>query len=202
MMSKKQASIHHPEVSKMNCSTSCRALLILALSTNLYIAGAYAQTVGNGTVIPLSAGEREPYGVNAGQQNADVTSAAVGGFATRHYKRGGGSGIGGSFIGTTSPTSESSPAVVRPVAVPATMQQFHLPRLQSAFSETEVNPALKTVSPALPAVPSTGVVASPYSSFARQTSTIGVEELPSFSRRESPISRMQFSRFGFGDLTK
>ncbi len=181
----------------------CLAILILAASASHSPNPACGQTVGNGTVIPLSAGEREAYGVNSLQQNTAASSAAVGGFATRHRKRGGDSGIGGSFIGTTSPTSESTPAAVRPVAVPATRQEFHLPRLPSAFSDgIQTNPALRTLSPALPAVPRAGALASPYSTFSRQTSSIGVEELPSFSRRESPINKMQFSRFGFGDSTK
>jgi len=180
----------------MKFSRPCLVALFLLVLAN----SANGQTVGNGTIIPLSAGERESYGVNSVQPNPSAD--AVGGFATRHYKRGGASGIGGSFIGTTSPTSESSPAAVRPIAAPTTRQEFRLPRLQSSFSLGQTNPALKTVSPALPGLPGSSALTSPFSTFAGQTSTIGVEELPSFSRRESPISKMQFNRFGIGDSTK
>jgi hypothetical protein len=89
----------------------------------------YAQQVrsglGNSTVIEPVNGA-DPYGINR------VNSAVAGDvMATRHRPTGQGSGIGGSYMGTTSVTSET-----RPVGEPVLVQPVRTPTIEhgSGFS--------------------------------------------------------------------
>lgn len=152
---------------------------------------ASCQTVGNGTVMAPSAGEREAYGINAAP-----SAGGSGAFPTHHYRTQS-SGIGGSTVQTTSPTSESSPAQVIP-QFHNTAQQFHLPSLQSNFGQTLGSPALDELTPALPARPRSTALVSPLStqSFGATYTNNSLENLPSFSRRPSFMNQMQFDRFG------
>jgi len=152
-----------------------------------------AQTVGNGSSIAPSAGQREAYGINEIQENQSETA-----FATRHFKRGNDTGIGGSFIGTTSPTSESSPAQQSPAPQSAAAMQFRLPKLESAFSTAPSNPALQSFTPALPSLPERSALTNPMMRpklFDSEFSRSGLESLPSFSRRPSLFDKMQFGKF-------
>jgi hypothetical protein len=151
-----------------------------------------AQTVGNGAVIQPSPGERGAYGINAEPMVGGYSA-----FPTKH-RRIGGSGIGGSTVGTTSPTSESSPAVVVPEMVQDSLRQFHLPKLDSHFGDTSVSPALTQFTPALPAQPRTRALTNPlsdtsYDAAIRRSPL--VEDLPSFSKQPSFVKQMQFDQF-------
>jgi len=149
-------------------------------------APAFCQTVGNGTVFASPAGARESYGINATPENAIS-------YPTRHTSGGNGSGIGTSFIGTTSPTSESSPAVSRPAFVADTVQQFHLPKLDSYYSGDPTSPALRTFSPLLPKLPRTSALTDTWTNpFTRPNTFQPIEELPSFSRKRSVTDLMRF----------
>lgn len=162
---------------------------VMAMAIPLFgLSGApgYCQTVGNGTVFASPAGARESYGINATQENAIS-------YPTRHTPGGSGSGIGTSFIGTTSPTSESSPAVSRPAFVADTVQQFHLPKLDSNYSGDSTTPALQSFSPLLPKLPRTSALTDSWTNpFTRPNSFQPIEELPSFSRKRSVTDLMQF----------
>jgi hypothetical protein len=93
------------------------------------------ETVGNGSVIVSPTRAR-------GSTDLDSASPAPE-FLSRQFKRGQFSGIGESFLQTTAPTSESSPARAVPVRAPAiSSPQFRLPKLESAFPEFRLNPAL------------------------------------------------------------
>jgi hypothetical protein len=143
------------------------------------------ETVGNGSVIAPAAGAREPYGIN----NAPPTPE----FLTRQFKRGQFSGIGESFLQTTSPTSESSPARAVPVRAPAiSTSQFRLPKVESAFPEFRLSPALgentttfsklKIESPAAPAPEAPSFVAPSQST----------EYIPSFNKKPSISDQIEF----------
>jgi hypothetical protein len=165
--------------------------LILILFMPIRPAG--CQTVGNGTVMAPSAGEREAYGLNS-----TPLPGGTGAFPTHHY-RSESSGIGGSTVGTTSPTSESSPAVVVPQLVQTSAKQFQLPRLDSSFGESVGSPALVQFTPALPTAPRSNALVSPLSNSAFGSdfsNSHSLENLPSFSRRPSLMHQMQFDQFG------
>ncbi len=165
--------------------TLCVLLWLIAVPASL------AQAVGNGSSIAPSAGEREAYGVNDPQSSQAETA-----FATRHYSRGNATGIGGSFLGTTSPTSESSPALPAPTSQPLPRVQFRLPNLDSAFPAA--NPALQTFTPALPSLPRNSALTSPVTNpelYSSSFSHSSVEALPSFSKRPSVFDTMQFNKF-------
>lgn len=156
-----------------------------------------AQTVGNGSTIGPSAAERENYGVNS----QPISSTNQNSFVTRHNRRGNNPGIGSSFLSTTSPTSEGSPAT-RPVAVysaPQSAEQFRLPKLESAFSGSSYNPALESFSPALPRLPRTSsALSSPTNnnpSFGSQFGSPALENVPSFNKQPSLTDKMQFNSF-------
>ncbi len=147
------------------------------------------QTVGNGTVMAPSAGQREAYDLN----NAETSGQSD--FATRHFRRGTSAGIGGSFLQTTSPTSESSPAMRQIDQQPQTANQIRLPVIQSSFSATTINPALNSFTPALPQAPSSSALIAPSTGaapFGSQRSGGALEELPSFSRKQSLMDQMRF----------
>ena len=155
-----------------------------------------AQTVGNGSAIAPSAAQRENYGINSPQSLTNQTL-----FVSRHNRRGNNSGIGSSFLGTTSPTAEGSPAT-RPVSVYSVLQsseQFRLPKLESAFSQSSFNPALETFSPALPRLPKvSNALSSPMINninFGNQFNSSALENVPSFSKQPSLTEKMQFSSF-------
>ena len=146
-----------------------------------------AQTVGNGSSIAPSAGQRESYGINVTQSDGAQTA-----FSTRHYNRGNDSGIGGSFIGTSSPTSESSPALPAPAPIQTSPMQFRLPKLESAFSQATTNPALQPFTPALPSLPRSTALTGP---LTRPLWQSGIENLPSFNKQPSLLDKMQFGNF-------
>jgi hypothetical protein len=140
-----------------------RSLLALQLGTSLFFLAALStisavlpavaqgqtvgpQTVGDGTVFLFSPGKSEGYGVYSG----DIGGQASDAIFTHHHRLGESTGIGSSTLGTTSATSESTPAAVNNF-VPA-VSQFTLtrPSLPSPFMGTGTSPALSgtTVSPA------------------------------------------------------
>jgi hypothetical protein len=148
---------------------------------------AHGQTVGNGTVFAPPAGARESYGINAPQQTTES-------FPTRHSSGGNGSGIGSSFIGTTSPTSESSPATSRPAFVADTVIQFHLPKLDSGASTVQaVNPALESFNLSMPRMPGIATRPDPWADPLTKPNTFQpLDELPSFNRKRSITDWMRY----------
>ena len=150
-------------------------------------------TVGNGTVILPSAGQRESYALNETPQNVGSSST----FATTHYHRGNFSGIGGSTAGTESVTSESSPASVAAAPQLFAAVEFRLPKLASPYSLNTSSPALESFSPALPHAPGSSALSSPFSnrSFPIPTDDSSLENLPSFSKQPSLNDKMRFDRF-------
>jgi hypothetical protein len=179
-------------------------LVILFLGAS--ILPGFGQTVGNGTVITPSsiiigpsAGQREFAGSSAGANNSFSSEAGVGDYATRHYtNRGETSGIGGSFIGTASPTSESSPAIIVSGPRSSTTPQFRLPNLNSNFGAPISTPALEMYTPAIPASPKLGTLSNPFDpiTFRRDYNRTQLEQLPSFSTQPSFIQNSQFDQFG------
>ena len=147
-------------------------------------------TVGNGTVFAPTLGESGPYGLNTPSGGATDT-----GFLTRHTRRGNETGIGNSFLQTTSPTSESSPAVevVTPQAVRTS--QIRLPQLDSSYSMNYNSPALDVFAPSLPRIPRSAALSAPVTGprdFGYQPQQL--ENLPSFSRRGSVVDQLNFGR--------
>ncbi|HEY9756096.1 MAG TPA: hypothetical protein V6C97_13095 [Oculatellaceae cyanobacterium] len=158
-------------------------------------AGIAQSTVGNGTVFAPTLGESGPYGLNTPAAGATDT-----GFLTRHSRRVAETGIGNSFLQTTSPTSESSPAVevVSPQA--ARTSQIRLPKLESAFGSNFSSPALDVFAPALPHIPQSAALSAPSTAqrdFGYQPQQL--ESLPSFSRRNSVMDQMNFGKLNFGE---
>jgi hypothetical protein len=168
---------------------------VIALTIYLCtIANAYGQSsVGNGSSIAPAAGQQGNYGIN--------NPSAVGvDYRTRHFRRRDNTGIGSSFLGTTSPTSEGSPALrsVSPATTQTSALQFRLPKLESIFPESNINPALNSFSPALPELPRSSALSSPtmnVSSFRKDFSDSTQETVPSFSRSPSFSDKMQFNSF-------
>jgi len=164
-------------------------MIVITASTlaSAAVSPASGQTVGNGTVFAPAAGAREGYGINS----SDQTTAPD--YPSMHTRGGNGSGIGSSFIRTTSPTAESSPAVSQPSFVADTVQQFHLPKLDSGFSETLGNPALQMFNPAVPKLPRSSALVDPLTNpFNKPDTFRPLEELPSFSKKRSVTEWMQF----------
>lgn len=158
------------------------------------IIGAFAQSsVGNGSTIAPAAGQQGNYGINATTQSRVE-------YPTRHFRRHDNTGIGSSFIGTTSPTSEGSPAL-RPTSTanaPKSAMQFHLPKLESIFPEANANPALESFSPALPRNPELSPFTSPLMSRTTSSNDLSspdLDPLPSFSRNPSMTNKMQLDSF-------
>ena len=151
------------------------------------------QTVGNGTVILPSKGQKEGYGLNdpAPNQNGSI-------FPTRHYGRANNnSGIGGSTIGTESVTSESSPAQASITNIRTSAIQFSLPKLDSSTIVNFGSPALSSFTPALPSIPRSSALSSPFSQGSRFDNTqIDVDSMPSFNNKHRSITdMMQFDKF-------
>lgn len=148
---------------------------------------ASGQTVGNGTVFAPPAGAKEGYGINSDDQGSAPN------YPSTHTRGGNGSGIGSSFIGTTSATAESSPAVSRPSFVADTAVQFHLPKLDSGFSEVSSNPALQMFNPSVPRLPRSSALVDPLANpFNKPDTFRPLEELPSFNKKRSVTEWMQF----------
>jgi hypothetical protein len=165
--------------------SNAAAILVLLLSVPL--SPVFCQTVGNGTVFAAPSGAKEGYGINSADSRSSMS------FPSRHSSGGNGSGIGSSFIGTTAPTSESSPAISRPAFVPDTVVQFHLPKLDSAFSQSTVTPALQIFSPSLPSMPRSSALSNPLTNpLAKPNTFQPLEELPSFSKKRSVTDLMRF----------
>ncbi len=172
-----------------------RQTLSLSIIYYCSICSAFSQpsTVSNGSSIAPSSGQLENYGLNA-LQSGQTESA----FPTRHYRLQG-TGIGSSFIGTTSPTSESTPATktVNPLPTRVTAPQFRLPKLDSTFPDIN-NPAVQTFTPTVPRQPHTSALSSALyksTSFDSTPSGLGLETLPSFSSGRSMTDQMQFDSF-------
>ncbi len=168
-----------------------RALVLSMLTSSfvnsMAVSPASGQTVGNGTYFAPAAGAKENYGVNG------ISQIGVSSYPSLHTRGGTGSGIGSSFIDTTSSTSESSPAVSRPSFVADTVQQFHLPRLDSGFNESPGSPALLMFNPAVPRAPRSSALVDPLAGpFAKPDTFQPIEELPSFSKKRSVTDWMQF----------
>jgi len=174
-------------------------LLLICALTQLYSAHAQviqsqSQTVGNGSAIAPSAGEQEAFGITSASTEED--------FPSRHMRRGQQSGIGSSFLQTTSPTSEGSPAAVRLTPAPISSPQFRLPKLQSAFQEFRLTPALDNNTPTFFAG-----TTRPSRIFELQTpaftsTTPQFEEVPSFSKRPAFNDQMQFNQIEYKGLEK
>jgi hypothetical protein len=100
--------------------------------------GLAQEDTGNIGGVIESAGLRAPYGIN------DQTVLKSQDYMTRQHRRGNESGIGGSFLQTTSPTNESSPAVRRNTISPSVQgESAFLPKLpKSMYGNIEKSPAL------------------------------------------------------------
>jgi hypothetical protein len=171
-----------------------RVLCMFAITMVSCAPGYTQQTVGNGTVTLPSEGQKESYGLNdqAPNQNGSV-------FPTRHYGRANNnSGIGGSTVGTESVTSESSPAQASITNVRTSAIQFSLPKLDSGTIVNFGSPALGSFTPALPAVPGSSALSSPFSPSNRfVNSPVDVESMPSFNYKQRSVTdMMQFDKFG------
>jgi hypothetical protein len=173
-------------------------LYILIFAWLYLVSHAIAQStsVGNGSAIAPSAGRLENYGVNSQSPSANQDS-----FVSRHNRRGNNPGIGSSFLGTTSPTPEGSPAT-RPVTIPSapvSAMRFRSPKLESSFSQDSFNPALESFTPALPNLPrGSNALSSPVtgaSTFASQFGSPALENVPSFNKQPSLTDKMQFNSF-------
>jgi len=164
------------------------ALTLTALAVvGLTVEPVRSQTVGNGTVFAPAAGAKEGYGINSSDQGTALS------YPSLHTRGGNGSGIGSSFIRTTSPTAESSPAVSRPSFVADTAQQFHLPKLDSGFSAAPGTSALEMFNPAVPKLPRSSALIDPLANpFTKPNTFQPLEELPSFSKKRSVTDWMQF----------
>jgi hypothetical protein len=172
-------------------------LYILIFAWLYLVSRAIAQStsVGNGSAIAPSAGQLENYGVNSQSPTANQNS-----FVTRHNRRGNNPGIGSSFLGTTSPTPEGSPAT-RPLtpSAPVSTMQFRSPKLESSFSQNSFNPALESFTPALPNLPrASNALSSPATSastFGNRFGSPALENIPSFNKQPSLTDKMQFNSF-------
>ena len=181
-------------------------LILVTVILGASIMPGMAQTVGNGTVIApssiiigTSAGQREFAGSSAAANNSFSSEAGVGDYATRHYtNRGETSGIGGSFIGTASVTSESSPAVIINSTPRNYVPQFRLPNLDTGFGSVMVSPALNSYTPALPQAPRASSLTNPFDPVEvnHDYTHTGLDELPSFNSQPSFMQRAQFDPFG------
>lgn len=174
----------------------CAGIICIDL---LFPLSCLAQTsVGNGSVIAPAPGELQPYGVNG------MATNATGAFPTRHFRVTNSPGIGGSFLETTSPTSESSPAIVIPPPTYGQVKtQYRSPSLERAYTSEAINPALKSITPALPAFPKSSALTNPMTSppsLSAENSRLGAESLPSFQRQRSILDRMDFDQFNHFDF--
>jgi hypothetical protein len=177
----------------MKSSIVC--LLIIICCYAIFSPMVKGASVGNGSIISPAAGQLEDYGIN-GMQPSNLGTE----YSTRHYHQGNYSGIGGSFLETTSPTSESTPATqsATPTATPTSAIQFHLPKLDSGFSDLNTSPALQSftsASPALPRASEVNGLMNQSPSFPSDSSHLGLETLPSFNKQSSLIDKLQFSNF-------
>jgi len=121
--------------------TLLAALLLLGLAPISACAQSVEGRLGDATVTPGSLSRAESYGMNS-----PVDGAGTATFATRHHREGNEGGIGSSFLGTTSATSESqAPSRYTPpgpISSPAVSSSNLLDKPQT-FSETMLySPAL------------------------------------------------------------
>lgn len=170
-----------------------RILLSVAIAITSFTPGYAQMTVGNGTVILPSEGQKENYGLNEQAPNQNGSA-----FPTRHYGRANNnSGIGGSTVGTESVTSESSPAAASVTRMRTSAIDFRLPKLETGSIVNFGSPALGSFTPALPSVPRSSALGSPYSqSYGFDNSRVDVENMPSFNKQRSVTDMMQFDKFG------
>jgi hypothetical protein len=152
---------------------------------------AQAPTVGNGSAIVPSASRMEKYGINGLQETG---AEAI--YSTRHYRRENRSGIGGSFLQTASPTSESSPAMISPSASPTL--RIHTNTIRSAniepiYSSNINSPALQSFS--ANNMSESRALSSPTAS-PPSFSNSQIESLSSFNKRPSALD--QFNNLGSG----
>jgi len=119
------------------------AMLVLLTGNIVCLTCAYAQGESLfGTI--QSVGARESYGINDLTILKNQTSAAGNyPYATRHHRRDEGTAIGGSFIDTTSDTSESSSAKI-PHSIAPVVHDITSPpdASQSIYGRAEKTPAL------------------------------------------------------------
>ncbi len=69
---------------------------------------------------------------------------SLSGFASRHTRQEGATGIGGSTFQTTSVTSESAPALIRPSTLSVGTSTIGRPDLSVRFGNAQSNPALSS----------------------------------------------------------
>ena len=111
---------------------------LILLNFIMPLQNAYGQgTTSNISGVIQSPSMNEPYGIN---DTSILESQEA--FSSRHHRLGQNTGIGSSFLQTTSPTSESSPALkAAPVPI-----SHHLPQLPkkpvSIYGNVENTPAL------------------------------------------------------------
>jgi hypothetical protein len=91
-------------------------------------------------------------------------STSISGFPSRHTRQEGATGIGGSSFQTTSITSESAPALIRPLTLSVGSPTIGRPDLSVRFGSALSNPALSSFQIHSPGVgDETGISASPES---------------------------------------
>ena len=81
--------------------------------------------------------------------NSRQDSASAGNF-TRHSRLGNSTGIGGSSFQTTSVTSETRPAFIRPLSISTGTPLINRPQLNLQFGAASTSPALQTFKPLYP----------------------------------------------------
>lgn len=91
---------------RLFCSNLSLSAAVLILLIPPLEASAQMRTVGDGTVFMFNPGKSESYGIGGNDIGAFKTES----FNSRHNRLGTSTGIGSSFLQTTSPTSESRPA--------------------------------------------------------------------------------------------
>ncbi|MBU6453456.1 MAG: hypothetical protein KGS72_16870 [Cyanobacteria bacterium REEB67] len=140
------------------------------------IAGVTSGRVGNATAFPNSNYNSNPLTIDPAGGN--------GNFSSRHNRRNGATGIGGSFSGTESVTSESAPSI-QPLYAPAVTSPATQNSVGSYSFYSRAQP-----SPALSGgfggdVPETGTgLGNPVSTFNPRSSSTdysGLDAIPSFN---------------------
>jgi hypothetical protein len=122
------------------------ALLFTVFSSPAHGQFSYRRTVGDNT-----ANNFQPGGLEAIKYRGNIISnpnlskpdLSVGNL-TRHTRQGSSTGIGGSTFQTTSVTSETRPALVRPSSFPIGSSLIERPTFNLHFASTQASPALKT----------------------------------------------------------
>jgi hypothetical protein len=137
--------VHNYLLATISCYSRLAVLigLYLLLANVFCLPGAYAQG-DNVFGVVQSAGVREFYGINDLTVLKSQTAAAGDySYVTRHRRRGEETGIGGSFIGTASPTVESTPALIPHSIAPVAHDVIPLPNaVPSIWGNVDKTPAL------------------------------------------------------------